>query len=128
MIVHLLNLILLFNIAGAHPSYNEEYLACVTKFEAKWGEDCSQCKYMTDTYTVFFRNECDVNLDIKVAVQEEDLYWKTFTFLNTEPGQEISGYACKGTGKYQYWVRKTGDKSIQLPTDEFINSRRVRGN
>ena len=127
MIVYLLNLFLLLNIVGNDAPYNEEYLACVVKYDAKWGEDCSQCKYMTETYTVFFRNECNVNLDIKCAVQEEDLYWKTYTFLDVEPGEEISGYACRGTGKYKYWVKKTGDRSIQLPTDDFINNRKVSG-
>ncbi|NNF02178.1 MAG: hypothetical protein HKN22_05800 [Bacteroidia bacterium] len=110
--------------SGADKSIqNDDLLACITKYDAKWGEDCSQCKYMNDTYTVFFKNNCDQILDVKCAVQENDLYWKTYTFLNVEPERTFTAYACRGTGKYQYWVKLSGDRSIELPSDDVINHR-----
>jgi hypothetical protein len=32
----------------------------------------------------------------------------------------MSAYACEGSGKYLYWVRRANDSEIVLPTDREI--------
>jgi len=61
-------------------------------------------------------------LDVKVAAQEKDRRWKTFSRINMQPKDTIVGYACNGNGKYLYWVRKAGDNIIVFPTDDEINN------
>jgi hypothetical protein len=63
---------------------------------------------------------CAENIDVKVAVQERTMRWRTFSQNNMAPGDSISGYACTGTGKYIFWSRTAGDKTVVFPTDEEI--------
>lgn len=100
----------------------QEYSDCVKKYKAEWGRTCSACKQEGNTYTVFLRNECNQAVDVKCAVQEIEKKWRTFTRLNLNPKDSMSAYACNGAGKYLYWVRKAGDKTISFPTDEVINT------
>lgn len=108
--------------AQIKSSIYEDVSSCIVKFDAKWGQDCKQCSQSDKSYTVYFRNECSRILDVKLAVQESDLRWRTYTRLSIRPDDIISGYACQGTGRYLYWVRKTGDTAIHFPTDEEINT------
>ncbi|HNQ13893.1 MAG TPA: hypothetical protein PKM16_11855 [Bacteroidia bacterium] len=108
--------------AEIKPINSEDVTACIVKYDAKWGQDCKQCNNSSKSYTVYFRNECSRILDVKLAVQESDLRWRTYTRLNMRPEEIISGYACAGTGKYLYWVRKSGDNSVSFPGDEEINA------
>ena len=57
----------------------------------------------------------------KVAAQEKDKRWRTFTRLAMQPGDSIVAYACKGTGKHMNWAKAAGDNSVTFPTDEEIN-------
>jgi hypothetical protein len=104
-----------------HKYQQADLNECVKKYRAEWGRTCSACKQDGNTYTVFLRNECDQVVDVKCAVQEKEKRWRTFTRLSLAPKDSMSAYACNGAGKYLYWVRKSGDKSIEFPTDEEIN-------
>jgi hypothetical protein len=99
----------------------EDVNQCVVKYKSEWGKPCSNCNDYSKSYRVYFRNECYKKLDVKVAAQELDKRWKTYTVLGLEPNDTIVAYACKGTGKYMIWPKKTGDTSIDLPSDEQIN-------
>ena len=98
----------------------EDVNKCIVKYRYEWGQPCNQCKESSKTYTVYFRNECYKKLDVKLAVQESDKRWKTFTRLSMAPLDTLFAYACNGTGKYLYWVKSSDDNSNPLPTDEEI--------
>jgi hypothetical protein len=70
---------------------------------------------------VNLKNVCSEKIDVKVAVQERSNRWRTFNMNNMAPGDTISGYACEGTGKYVFWTRQAGDKTIEFPSDEEIS-------
>lgn len=100
----------------------------LVKFDAKWGEKCEKCEYydgykrsFEETYTVFFRNTSNQVIDAQVAVQEDNLVWRIYQFKGIHPLDEISAYACKGTGKYLYWVKKEGDTELRFPSEEEVN-------
>ncbi len=93
---------------------------CLVKYRYEWGQPGSQCQESSKTYTVYFRNECYKKINAKLAVQEKDKRWKTFTRLSLGYNDTIVGYACNGTGKYLYWAIESTDKSNQLPSDEEI--------
>ncbi len=99
----------------------EDINRCLVKYRSEWSKPCTQCTDYSKSYRAYFRNECSEKLDVKVAAQENDKRWKTFSRLNMEPGDSIVAYACKGSGKYLYWVRKAGDNVIVFPTDDEIN-------
>lgn len=94
---------------------------CLVKYRSEWSKYCMQCSDYSKSYRVYFRNECNEDVDVKVAAQESDKRWRSFSRLTMHPGDSIVAYACKGTGKYLYWVRKPGDAQYVFPTDEEIN-------
>lgn len=100
---------------------NEDLNKCLEKYKSEWSKPCAQCPDASKSYRVYFRNVCDEKLDVKCAAQESDLRWRTFTRLELAPGDTIIAYACKGNGKYMYWVRTAGDASQPFPPDEAIN-------
>jgi D-lyxose ketol-isomerase len=67
------------------------------------------------------KNVCTETLDVKIAVQEKSMRWRTYNQLNMAPGDTISAYACEGTGKYMFWAKKTGDNTILFPSDQEID-------
>ena len=93
---------------------------CLKKTSSEWGSNCGSCYNSTKSYRVNLQNSCTENIDVKVAVQERTNRWRTFNQNNLAPGDSISSYACEGTGKYVFWTRKAGDKTIVFPTDEEI--------
>lgn len=100
----------------------------LVKFDAKWGEKCEKCEYykgyertFEDTYTVFFRNTSNIVIDAQVAVQEDNLAWRIYQFKGIHPLDEISAYACQGTGKYYFWVKKENDPELKFPSEYEIN-------
>ncbi len=103
-----------------HPP-GENLTECVKKYRSEWGRTCTACKQEGNTYTVFLRNDCQQAVDVKCAVQEVEKRWRTFTRLNLAPHDSMSAYACNSTGKFLYWVRPAGDKTISFPADEEIN-------
>lgn len=99
----------------------EDINHCVVKYKSEWGKPCTNCSEYSKSYRVFFRNECYTKVDVKVAAQEADRRWKTYTYLSMGPNDTIVAYACKGTGKFMIWPKKSGDTSVDLPSDEQIN-------
>jgi len=93
---------------------------CLKKTSSEWASTCASCYNSTKSYRVNLQNICNETLDVKVAVQEKSNRWKTFNQNNLAPNDSISSYACEGTGKYVFWTRKAGDKTIVFPTDEEI--------
>lgn len=104
---------------GAAP---KDYTECLKKAEYKWGGVCKGCIESKKTYKVKFVNNCTENLSVKLAVQENHKRWKTYTRPVLMPNDTISGFACVGTGKYLYWAKRADDNTVDLPTDEEINS------
>ena len=100
----------------------DDLTKCVTKVKHEWSIPCSQCNDYSKSYRVYFRNNCEEKVDVKCAAQESDLRWRTFTRLAMLPGDTVNAYACKGNGKYLYWVRRAGDASQPFLTDEEINN------
>ncbi len=106
----------------------QDYNACVQKISSEWGEDCEKCEYYTEgykrsyqqTYRATFQNVCGDKIELKVAMQEQDKTWRTFPVKVLDPEQTFTAYACKGSGKYMFWVRKLDDREIVLPTDKQI--------
>ena len=93
---------------------------CLSKSSSEWGSQCGSCYTSMKSYRINLRNSCTAPIDVKLAVQEKSNRWRTFILNNMAPGDSISGYACEGTGKYVFWTRNAGDKTILFPTDEEI--------
>lgn len=93
---------------------------CLKKIKGEWGKG-QGCTNRSKSYKVSFVNNCTDTLDIKMAVQERSLRWKTFKYFKVPPGDTISGYSCDATGKYITWKKPTDDASIIFPSDEEIN-------
>jgi len=121
----LLILILLAFWAGA-----QDQADCLVKTNSKWGAPCDKCESYTEgykrdfsgTYQVQLKNVCNEIIEVKLAVQEKNGEWRTFPVRSLTPQETFDGYACHGTGKYVYWVRKVNDTEIILPTDREILS------
>jgi hypothetical protein len=99
----------------------EDVNHCLVKYKSEWNKPCLQCLDYSQSYRVYFRNECNETIDVKCAAQQVDKRWKTFTKLSMVPNDTIVAYACKGNGKYMKWVRKSGDTTVPFPGDEEIN-------
>lgn len=118
-------LLLLAFWAGAQDSAD-----CLMKVGSRWGAPCDKCEFYTEdlkrdhsgTYQLQMRNICNEIVEVKIAVQEERGEWRTFPIKALAPGETIDAYACKGTGKYVYWVRRVNDTEIVLPSDREIIS------
>ena len=119
-----ISIIALFIIFSVQPamSQNQEDAAnqCLKKSSSEWASNCGSCYNSSKSYRINLKNVCSESQDVKVAVQERSKRWRTFTQNNLAPGDTISSYACEGTGKYVFWNRKAGDKTIVFPTDEEI--------
>lgn len=108
---------------------DQSYADCVSKVGSSWGQPCEKCEiyegYKRDYSTVYqaqFRNICGEMLEVKVAMEESNGVWRTFPIRALMPGDTLSAYACRGTGKYMYWARRVNDTEIILPTDGQIAS------
>jgi hypothetical protein len=101
---------------------------CLVKVSSKWGSVCERCEYYTDgykrdysgTFRIELRNTCREILEVKVAMQEKDGTWRTFPVRALAPDETLDAFACRGSGKYLYWVRKADDTEIVLPSDQEI--------
>lgn len=101
---------------------------CLVKVSSKWGAVCERCEYYTDgykrdysgTFRIEMRNTCRDIVEVKVAMQEKDGNWRTFPVRALGPEESLDAFACKGSGKYLYWVRKADDTEIVLPSDQEI--------
>lgn len=107
-------------VAGQTSNQDDKYAECLKKSNSNWGSNCGSCYNSSKSYRINMKNVCEEKLDIKLAVQERSMRWKTFNQNNMMPGDSISGYACEGTGKYVFWTRKAGDNTVVFPTDEEV--------
>ncbi|MFZ9942297.1 MAG: hypothetical protein ACO3O0_01690 [Bacteroidia bacterium] len=94
---------------------------CILKVNAEWSVPVGSCMDANNSYKAYFVNTCTKTVDIKLAIQEKSMRWKTFNHLSIAPGDTVAGYACNGTGKYVTWFRPSGNKTITFPTDDEIN-------
>jgi len=94
--------------------------ACLMKTTSEWASDCGQCLNDDNTYRINLQNICEKAIDVRLAVQENTLRWKIFNFTEIPAGEEVSGYACIGTGRYVFWTRDANDPSVIFPSDREI--------
>jgi hypothetical protein len=100
----------------------KDYSLCLKKVNKKFGAETKICPTSNKPYKVWFVNSCNDTLAVKLAVQESSKRWRTFTRLRMMPGDTISGFACTGQGKYLYYAKHYADQSVELPSDEEIDS------
>ena len=111
--------LLLFTMV-AFTNVNQTETDCLVKLKGEWGK-VSGCTNKSKSYRVYFVNNCPDTLDIKLAVQEKSLRWKTFKHFQVPPGDTVSGYACDATGRYISWKKPKDDTSVVFPSDDEIN-------
>jgi hypothetical protein len=107
---------------------DQSYSDCLVKTASRWGAPCDKCESYVDgykrdwsgTYQLDLKNSCREVIEVKVAVQEKNGTWRTFPVRALGPEESMSAFACEGSGKYLYWVRRANDTEIVLPTDGQI--------
>jgi hypothetical protein len=101
---------------------------CVVKASSDWGQPCEKCEFYREgykrdhsgTYRITLRNICPETVEVKVAMQESNGVWRTFPVKALAANETMSAFACQGTGKYLYWVRRLNDAELVLPSDQEI--------
>ncbi len=118
---------LLFGLALNSAAQDQSYSDCVVKVGTAWGEVCDKCESYkgfrrdySGTFRIDLKNACNETVELKVAVQENNGMWRTFPVRLLDSGATTTAFACQGTGKYLYWVRRLNDTEIILPTDQEI--------
>lgn len=119
-----------FVAATAASAQDQSYADCLVKTASRWGAPCDHCERYTEgfkrdwsgTYQIDLKNACREVIEVKVAVQEKNGNWRTFPVRALGPEESMHAYACEGSGKYMYWVRRANDTEIVLPTDRDIVS------
>ena len=109
----------IYHTAIAEVDWNE----CLEDLNAKWGTNCNNCMDSKDTYRVSYKNVCLEDIDVMICVQEKYLNWRCYTRFGLESQDTIFGYACKGSGRHLYWVKKAGNNQISFPTLEEVNEK-----
>lgn len=107
---------------------DQSYSQCITKVKSEWGQPCDKCedykegwkRSYEETYKLELKNTCGEMVEVKVAVQEKSGTWRTFPIKALGPGLSMEAFACHGTGKYLYWVRRLNDTELLLPSDQQI--------
>ncbi|MFT3885710.1 MAG: hypothetical protein QM724_09840 [Flavobacteriales bacterium] len=123
-----LSAILFTGLAATALAQDRNYSDCVVKANSSWGKPCEKCEAYTEGYKRDFRgvyqvelqNTCSEAVEVKVAMQEAPGTWRTFPAKMLGAGQSMTAFACNGTGKYLYWVRRLNDTEIALPSDAEI--------
>ena len=121
-------LIVMLLIAFWAGAQDQSFTDCLVKTSSRWGAPCEKCEaykemYKRDysgTYQIELKNACKEMLEVKVAVQEKNGTWRTFPVRALAADETMSAFACQGTGKYLYWVRRVNDTEIILPSDAEI--------
>ena len=128
-------LVLLLLLAFWAGAQDQSYADCLLKTASRWGTPCEKCElyketYKRDfsgTYQVDLQNACSDMIEVKVAMQEHNGTWRTFPIKALVPKETMTVFACQGTGKYMYWVRRVNDTEIVLPSDhEILTEYRTR--
>ncbi len=107
---------------------DQNYADCVVRSQSSWGRPCDKCETYTESYKRDYRgvyqielkNTCGDAVELKVAMQEGNGRWRTFPVKALASGESMTAFACNGTGKYLYWVRRLNDTEILLPSDQEI--------
>ena len=114
-------------LTTAALAQDQNYSECVTKVSSSWGKPCMKCEHyegykrdFRDVFQIELKNVCNEAVELKVAMQENNGRWHTFPVKALGAGETMSAYACQGTGKYLYWVRRLNDTEIALPSDQEI--------
>jgi len=123
-----LTLIAALTLTLSAAAQDQSYADCLVKTQSRWGAPCENCFNYTEgykrdfsgTYQLDLRNSCRDLIEVKVAVQEKNGTWRTFPVRALGPEESMSAYACEGSGKYLYWVRRANDTEIVLPSDRDI--------
>ncbi len=123
----ILPILFLFLCASANAQ-DQNYAECITKAKSSWGQPCEKCEAYTDSYKRDYRgvyqielkNTCNEDVELKVAMQETNGRWRTFPIKALAGGESTTAFACNGSGKYLYWVRRLNDTEILLPSDQEI--------
>jgi hypothetical protein len=126
----LLLLLVLISLAFWAGAQDKSYTECLVKSSSKWGAPCEKCEIYKDgykrdfsgTYQVELKNTCTELIEVKVAMQEKSGQWRTFPIKALAPQEQMNAFACTGTGKYMYWVRRVNDTEIIIPSDQEIIS------
>ena len=105
--------------AFAEVDWNE----CLEKLSVNWGENCAECMDSKDTYNVYYKNICTEQIDVMVCVQEKLLNWRCQTSFGLASQDTIYAYACKGSGRYLYWVKESNGNPTFFPTLEEVNEK-----
>lgn len=117
--------LLLVLLAHTAQAQDRNYNDCVVKASSSWGKPCEKCEAYTEgykrdyrgVYQIELKNTCSETVELKVAMQEANGTWRTFPNKMLGAGQSMTAFACNGTGKYLYWVRRLNDTEIALPSD-----------
>jgi hypothetical protein len=107
---------------------DQSYADCVVKINSTWGKQCDKCEAYKDgykrdysgVYQLELKNSCSETVEVKVATQEKNGTWRTFPVKALTTGETMTAFACQGTGKYMYWVRKLNDTEVVIPSDQEI--------
>jgi len=117
-----------FALALTTQAQDQSFSDCLVKTSSKWGAPCEHCfsyiegykRDFSGTYQLDLKNACREVIEVKVAVQEKNGTWRTFPVRALGPEESLNAFACEGSGKYLYWVRRANDTEIVLPTDREI--------
>lgn len=115
-------------LSGAAVAQDQSFSDCLVKTNSRWGAPCDKCESYIEgfkrdfsgTYQIEMKNVCKDVIEVKVAVQEKNGTWRTFPVKALGPDETLEAFACEGSGKYLYWVRRANDTEIILPTDREI--------
>ena len=117
----ILSVLFIYSFTNFDNNQDKNWNDCVKKYKSEWGKPCQKCTYNEDIYKVYFKNICNEKIDLLISVQEKNKTWNCVYKTDFAPNDTVVGYACKGTGKYLYWVKKAGDTEITFPTRDEIN-------
>jgi len=120
----------LLTLAVNGHAQDQTYADCVVKSTSTWGKPCEKCEAYKEgfkrdyggVYQIELKNACNETVELKVAMQEKNGIWRTFPTKALAAGETMTAFACDGTGKYLYWVRRLNDTEILLPSDQEILS------
>lgn len=96
---------------------------CISKIRSGFGPILSCTS--EDSYHVILKSNCKSTVDVVCGIQERSGEWKVFKKDRMQTGDTLLAFGCDGAGKFQYWVRFSGDTS-HLPTYAELNPDRVK--
>jgi len=121
-------IIIAIGLAAGALAQDMDVNDCIVKSSSAWGRPCEKCEFYKEgykrdfsgTYRIELQNTCPQLVEVKVAMQEKNGTWRTFPVKALAPNEVLTAFACQGTGKYLYWVRRVNATEIVLPSDQEI--------